>query len=137
MNEYEVSESAKFLVAKIKKDFPGFKLRPHTRLLIAEEGMRLFEEGKQKATVRYEKGTIRYPAANRIPLVESSFEDPSHRKDKGMVEITKVSVKKFKDLTDEDALAMGYYSIQKLKAVLKKAFGPIRNEEFVSLYYFK
>lgn len=134
--EYEIRESNEFLVSKIKKDFSGFKLRPHTKLLFIEENMKMLKRGV-KATIRYEKATIRYPSSNRIPLIESSLEDPEHRKDMGMIEIQKMVVKKFGELNEENADETGVFAIEKMKIGLKKIFGPIGKNEFVSIYYFK
>jgi len=135
--EYEIGESTEFLVAKLKKNFPGFKLRPHTKLLFIEENMKLLEQGSKKATIRYEKATIRYPSSDKIPLIESSLKDPEHRKDMGMIEIQKMVVKKFGELNEEDAAQTGVYIIEKMKTGLKKVFGPMGKNEYVSIYYFK
>lgn len=132
--EYEIGD---FLIQRLKKDFPGFKLRPHTKLLFVGSSMKLLELGKMKATVRYEKNTIRYPSSKKIPLLESSLKDTEHRLDKGMIGITKLVVKKFGELNGEDAAITGYYIVEKLKYNLKKMYGPIGKNEYVSIYYFE
>ena len=124
------------MIQKLKKDFPGFKLRPHTKLLFVEESMKLLELGKMKATVRYEKNTIRYPSSKKIPLIESSLENTEHRVDKGMINISRMIIKKFGELNEEDAAITGYYIVEKLKKMLKKMYGSIGKNEYISIYYF-
>ena len=84
-------------------------------------------EGKKVTTIR--KGIKRYPVGRVVELTADSRPFATAR-------IEKVVVKRVKELTDSDAKLDGFESRDELIEALKRIYGSIRNEEFVTVVHF-
>ncbi len=83
--------------------------------------------GKKVTTIR--KGIKRYPVGRIVDLTVDNRPFARARVDK-------VVVKRIKELTDNDALLDGFDNRDELIRALKKIYGNVREEEFVTVVHF-
>ncbi len=84
-------------------------------------------KGRKVTTIR--KGIKKYPVGKIVELTADS-------RPFAMARIEKVVVKKVKELTDNDAKLDGFESIDELLGALKRIYGDVRSEEFVTVVHF-
>ncbi len=84
--------------------------------------------GRKKVTT-IRKGIKRYPVGRVVELTANS-------RPFAMAKIEKVVVKRVKELTDADARLDGFNSRDELLEALRRIYGNIRNEEFVTVVHF-
>ncbi len=84
-------------------------------------------EGKKVTTIR--KGIKTYPVGRIVDLTVNN-------KTFAKAKIDKVVVKRVKELNDEDAKKDGFESRDELIRALKRIYGSVRDEEFVTIVHF-
>ncbi len=84
-------------------------------------------EGKKITTIR--KGIKTYPVGRIVDLTVNN-------KTFAKAKIDKVVVKRVKELNDEDAKKDGFESRDELIRALKRIYGNVRDEEFVTIVHF-
>ncbi len=137
MTEYSV-ENISVLPLSIKHDYPGYKLRAHHELKLYKKNIKLLKESKKIITIRYEKETICYPVTKILPLIETSPEDKKYKNKVGTIAIKKIMIKRFAELSDDDAKREGCrLGLPALKEGLKNIYGEIKPDELISIYYFE
>lgn len=82
---------------------------------------------KKVTTVR--KGIKRYPVGRIVDLTVENRPFARARVDK-------VVVKRVRELSDEDAMKDGFESREELIDALKKIYGKVKDEEFVTVVHF-
>jgi len=104
--------------------------RDHRHLVINfdEEYVPLILQKRKKSTIR--KGIKSYPARKVVDLTASS-------KPFARAIIKKAVIKRVGELTDEDALRDGFSSVEELIDALKKIYGRLQEEEFVTIVHFE
>ena len=84
-------------------------------------------EGKKVTTIR--KGIKLYPVGR---IVDLTVENKPFAK----ARVDKVVVKRVKELSNEDARKDGFESKEELIEALKKIYGKVRDDEFVTIVHF-
>ncbi|AKG90859.1 ASCH domain [Geoglobus ahangari] len=84
-------------------------------------------DGRKVTTVR--KGIKRYPVGRIVDLTADN-------KPFARARVDKVVVKRVKELTDDDAKLDGFESREELIEALKRIYGKVRDEEFVTVVHF-
>lgn len=122
----------------IRANFPGFKVEKDDHLAMDEEYYSWVRTGSRTSSIRYAKGVIRVPVANRVKLIKTKIEDPTSRNHVGFLRITRVTVKRFDELTNEDAKNDGFDNTEQLAEVLQDFYDTeIEDSEPVSIFEFK
>ncbi len=85
-------------------------------------------EGRKVTTVR--KGIKSYPVGKVVELTVNY-------KPFARAKVTKVVVKRVKELTDEDAVKDGFESREQLIRALKKIYGDVNENDFVTVVHFE
>ena len=137
MTEYLLN-NVSTLPLQIKHDYPGYKLRAHQELKIPQKNIKLMKENKKIIIINYEKETILFPTKKTLSVIETSIEDPMHKDTIGSISIKKVEVKRFAELTDDDAKKDGIrLGLPFLKKALRDQYPDIKIDDLVSIYYFE
>ncbi len=84
-------------------------------------------EGRKVTTIR--KGIKMYPIGRIVDLTVNN-------KTFAKARIDKVVVKRLKELSDEDAKKDGFESREDLIRALKRIYGSVRDDEFVTIVHF-
>ncbi len=86
-------------------------------------------EGKKVTTVR--RGIKSYPVGKIVELTVSNS------KPFALAKVKKVVVKRVKELSDEDAVRDGFRNRDELLAALRRIYGDIKGDEFVTVVHFE
>uniref|UniRef100_A0A7C2NCA3 ASCH domain-containing protein n=1 Tax=Archaeoglobus fulgidus TaxID=2234 RepID=A0A7C2NCA3_ARCFL len=84
--------------------------------------------GEKITTVR--RGIKSYPVGRIVELT-------SDGKRFALAKVKKVVVKRVRELTDEDAIRDGFKSRNELISALKRIYGDLRDDEFVTVVHFE
>ncbi len=93
-----------------------------------KEYVDLIIKGEKTTTVR--RGIKSYPVGKLVELTVNY-------KPFTIAKVKKVVVKRVKELTDEDAKRDGFNSREELISALKRIYGDIAEEEFVTIVHFE
>ncbi len=99
------------------------------RINFDPEYVDLIIEGQKTTTVR--KGIKSYPVGRIVELTVSNS------KVFALARIKKVVVKRVKELSDEDAMRDGFAGRDELVAALRRIYGDVRDDEFVTVVHFE
>ena len=122
----------------IRANFPGFRVEKDDHLAMDEEYYSWVRKGLKASTVRYAKGAIRVPQTFRIKLICTKIQDSAIRRHVGFLRITKVMVKRFGELSDEDAKKDGFDDKEQLIEAMQDFYDTeIDDNEPVSIFEFK
>jgi hypothetical protein len=118
--------------------FPGLEAIPRHRFVMTAELVELVTRDRKLTTIRYDKSGVEYPARSVLPLYAvSSHRDHDGAVMVGEVRILEVGYKLVRQLTDDDARADGFSDLGELLSTLCRYYGPMREENLVSIYVFK
>ena len=134
MREYTVTKDLHELVGA---DFPNYELKIDKCLSLFEKFASLLKSDNKLTTVRYGCGKVRLPKSNKIPLFETREGDKIYQRFIGFLEISKVVVKKFQELTEADGIRDGFTGKSELVGVIESIYGKIKPDDLVSIYYVK
>ncbi len=84
--------------------------------------------GEKITTVR--RGIKSYPVGRIVELTANGQRF-------ALAKVKKVVVKRVRELTDEDAVRDGFKSREELISALKRIYGDIRDDEFVTVVHFE
>lgn len=124
--------------------YPGVRTKIDTELALHRHLLGGIESGEKTTTVRYGRDRIRVPAGPELPLFLTS-PSPWLTADKephGTIRIPRFTVKRFGELTDNDARRDGYATLAELKDAIRRIYEPLYNapvldDEWVSIYELK
>lgn len=124
------------LASSLKKDFSEYRLVPKSNLTLFREYVKLVKDGRKSTSVRYRPQGLHYPADLVLPLLDTGLGGVNDEMPErvGKVEVTQYTVKPFGWLNDDDAQKDGFSQEQDLKAALQRIYGPIRQNEYISIY---
>lgn len=88
----------------------------------------LILSGAKRTTIR--KGIRSYPVGNLVELTVES-------KPFAVAKVRKVVVKRISELSEEDAKNDGFESLEDLLQTLRKIYGVIKEDEFVTVVHFE
>ncbi|AIY89870.1 ASCH domain-containing protein [Geoglobus acetivorans] len=97
------------------------------RINFDSEYVEAIMDGRKVTTVR--KGIKRYPVGRIVDLTAES-------KPFARARVDKVVVKRIKELTDIDAKLDGFENREELIEALKRIYGKVKDEEFVTVVHF-
>jgi len=97
------------------------------RINFDQEYVEMIKRGKKVTTIR--RGIKRYPVGR---LIELTVDNKPFAKAK----VEKVVVKRVRELGYEDARLDGFESVDELMLALKKIYGNVREDEFVTVVHF-
>ncbi len=97
------------------------------RINFDSEYISAIKNGKKVTTIR--KGIKRYPVGRIVDLTADS-------KPFARARVDKVVVKRVRELTDHDAVLDGFESREELIDALRRIYGGVREEEFVTVVHF-
>ncbi len=103
-------------------------MRPQEKINFDKEYVEPILSGKKKTTIR--KGIKSYPVGRVVYLLADN-------KPFAKAVVKKVVVKRVYELTEDDAKIDGFDSVNNLLEALKKIYGSINENEFVSIVYFE
>lgn len=131
--------TSKKLADSLRKDFPNYHLVPKSNLTLFREYIKLIKDGRKFTSIRYRPQGLHYPTELVIPLLDTGFSGVNDESPErvGEVKITQYTVKPFGWLNDNDAKNDGFVEEQELKAALQRIYGPIGQNEYVSIYSIK
>ena len=98
------------------------------KLFFAKEYKKKLEKGKKKMTIR--KGYPRFKVGDEIEIFAGSEKI-------GNAKITKISVKRFSEITKDDIIKDGFKSKTKLKKALQKHYKKVKSNDIFSLIEFE
>lgn len=137
MKEYNTSQDWGTMLSELQKDFVESHIEIGNGVCMHDKFIRLLKSGKKKTTIRYSKGAIRVPCMKEVNLIETREDDGKYRKYMGTVTVEKIVVKRFCELTDEDALNDGFRSKDGLIKFLSGAYGRIAQRAPLAIYHIK
>jgi carbamoyltransferase len=120
--------------------FPDLTIHRRIRFSLRADFIKWIKEDRKQTTIRYKVNTVEVPAKSKLPLYqtiryEALDEDTSTKK--GDLQISRVTYKSFGDLDQDDARRDGFKSIGELFEVLREIYGPIADDEIVTIYEVK
>lgn len=92
------------------------------------EYVKMILDGKKRTTIR--KGLKNYPVGK---IVEFTANNKVFCK----ARILKAVVKRLRELSDKDAIDDGFRSKEELVKALKRIYGDVRDDEFVTIVHFE
>jgi|GEM_PF-2327413 len=146
VKQYDLQQmSITQLHAQIRSDFDGYPLHPpRHKLRLVTEYVEWLLGGTKSTTVRYRPNAIDVPAALELPLIESVHGDNNNADSNaddhqvGTVRITRIIIKPFGMLDDQDAHQDGFSTEHELKEALQWLYAPtyghISDDQYVSIY---
>lgn len=135
MHEYDLTKMTPGeLLDKMRIDFQGTSLIPRSRFRMYGNFITLVKDGAKKTTIRFKPEGVDYPIHFVMDLIQTTPENEQEVETYQQLKITKFTVKTFGELTDDDARNDGFRNAQELKKSLQEIYGPIRDDEFVSIY---
>lgn len=124
-------------IVEVERAFPGVPYHARDHLGFKPEYVEWIRRGTKKCTIRFRQNEIDLPSAAVLPIRETTPDDPSWRVELGDVYIRKLAIKRFGRLTQEDCVWDGFKKPEELRRALEKVYGKIRDDQFVSLYWFE
>jgi hypothetical protein len=137
MKEYTTSQSLDTLLSAVRRDFIKYHIETGNGVCMHDRFIKLLKDGTKKTTIRYSKGAIRVPCIREANLIETMENDRSHREYVGTVIIEKIVVKKFMELTEEDALNDGFSRKDDLIKFLNETYGKIAQMAPLAIYHIR
>jgi hypothetical protein len=133
---FERGESAANMARTVSAVFPYADIEVRTRFGLLPEYLEWLRVGRKSTTVRYRPGALDLPSAWVLPLETHSAAGVPSRDETHSVRIVSVTLKYFRDLSDEDAANDGFTSLADLKQALSHLYGTelIPNTAPVSVY---
>ncbi|RLI75698.1 ASCH domain-containing protein [Archaeoglobales archaeon] len=98
------------------------------RINFDEEYVKIILDGKKRTTIR--KGLKNYPVGKIVEFT-------SNNKVFCKARILKAVVKRLKELNDKDAIDDGFENKEELVKALKRIYGEVRDDEFVTIVHFE
>jgi len=86
-------------------------------------------DGRKTTTVR--RGVKSYPVGKLVELTVNNTRTFA------LARVKKVVVKRVKELNDEDAVRDGFSNKRELIAALRRIYGDVKDEEFVTVVHFE
>lgn len=99
-----------------------------SRINFDEEYVKIILDGKKRTTIR--KGLKSYPVGK---IVEFTANNKVFCK----ARILKAVVKRLKELNDKDAIDDGFKNKEELVKALKRIYGDVGDDEFVTIVHFE
>jgi hypothetical protein len=96
------------------------------KINFSKEYVKPILEGRKKTTIR--KGLKRYSASVQLVVDAETF---------AKARVKKVVVKRVKELTEEDAINDGFKNLDELMTALRKIYGDLKANEFVTILHFE
>jgi len=137
MKEYNTSRDWNTLLSAIKNDFAKYPIEIGNGICMHDRFIGLLNSGRKKTSIRYSKGAIRVPCMSEANLLETRENDKDHRKYVGTVSIEKIVVKRFRELTEEDALNDGFRRKDDLIRFLNETYGKIAPMAPLVIYHIR
>lgn len=135
MQEYDLTKTAPGeLLDRMRIDFQGTTLIPRSMFRMYGEFIELIKNKTKKTTIRFKPEGIDYPIHFVIDLVQTAPKNEQELETYQQLKITRLTVKAFGELTDDDARNDGFRNVAELKKSLQDIYGPIRDDQFVSIY---
>lgn len=117
------------------KKFPFIDLVCRDKFKLYSEYVEWLKTGRKITTIRFRQSNVEYPDKSIMPLYATeSFNSNSTAIYVGDINITSLSIKKFKDLDLNDARNDGFKSLNELRTTLMVIYPDISGQEFVSIY---
>ncbi|HKI62016.1 MAG TPA: carbamoyltransferase C-terminal domain-containing protein [Mariprofundaceae bacterium] len=114
--------------------FPNVPQYSRDRFLLFKPYIDLVREGKKTTTIRYRKDGIDYPSKAILSLFPTLNFSHEHGKKIGELKIDGFKLKKYSELTYEDAVNDGFDNLEMLQKTLFSIYGDLKSEELVSIY---
>ncbi len=123
---------------RLRHVLPNSKLISRQKFLLFEEFIDWVKSGRKTTTIRYNKLGVDFPSKTIMPLLPTSdySSNPSSAA-VALVQVSKFIVKKFGNLTDQDAHNDGFSCIGELIKTLHDIYGEIKPDEYISIYTIK
>ncbi len=135
MHEYDLTKmTSGELLDRMRIDFQATSLIPRSRFRMYGEFITLVKEKLKKTTIRFRPEGIDYPIKFVMDLFQSEPKSEQELETFQQLRITKYTVKAFGELNDNDAINDGFRNAQELKKSLQGIYGPIRDDQLVSIY---
>ena len=92
-------------------------------------------KGRKATTIRYRKGAVELPSFKELPLYETPDYGVGDRsKVTAWVEITGIRYQVFGELTEQDAVADGFDSLEDMRRELRTIYPKLQDDEWVTIY---
>jgi len=137
MKEYNTSRDWGTLLSAIQNDFTKYPIEIGNGICMHDRFIELLKAGKKKTTIRYSKGAIRVPCMSEVNLLETRENDKEYRRYVGTVSIEKIVVKRFRELTGEDAQNDGFKRKDDLIKFLNETYGKIAQMAPLVIYHIR
>ncbi len=135
MHEYDLTKMTPGeLLDRMRIDFQGTTLIPRSMFRMYGNFITLVKDGVKKTTIRFKPEGVDCPIHFVMDLIQTAPKSEQELETYQQLKITKLTVKAFGELTDDDARNDGFRSAQELKKSLQEIYGFIRDDEFVSIY---
>jgi hypothetical protein len=92
-------------------------------------------KSKKETTIRYRKGAVELPSFKELPLYETPDYGVGDRsRPTAVVEIRDVRYQVFGELTEDDAIADGFLSLEEMRRELTTIYKNLRDDGWVTIY---
>ena len=121
----------------LSKAIPQKNGEPRNRFLLFRDYIQWLRTGRKSTTIRYRRGAIDYPSDICLPLLETEDFSDEYIQVVGKVVIHRLEIKRYGELDEEDAVKDGFSCLSDLQNTITTIYGPIGQDELVSIYSFK
>ncbi len=130
MFHYQVNSR---LMNSIREDFPNWKIKVDKNINIYAETIDKIANRRKTISIRYVPGEIRIPVASWLPCFKKRryYNKRSYH---SIMEVSSLVIKRFDELTDNDAVKDGLVDKQTLVSILKDMNPEIDSNELLSIY---
>ena len=118
----------------VKSRYPEIRIDSRDYFKLYSEYTERFLRGEKHTTIRFEDGEIDLPIKNELPLLVNTQDNPEEINYIGDVTVNTITIKRFDDLTEEDALLDGFESRQDAITALKRIYPTVTSEDLVTIY---
>jgi carbamoyltransferase len=117
------------------QEHTGLVVFVRTELPLFADFLARLRKGEKATTIRYRKGAVEIPSFKRLPLYETPDYGVGDRsKATAVVEITGIRYQIFGELTEEDAIADGFDSLEDMRRELRTIYASLQDDEWVTIY---
>ncbi len=125
------------LLKRVRRDTGCNNVCLRSEMDLYSEYVQWLERGSKTTTVRYRRGAIDCPQRYQLSLYATKNHGTHGRRPAGQILLQKMIIKRFGELTTEDAIKDGFSSVTEFIQALQDIYGAIKPSEFVTIYTIK
>lgn len=118
-------------------DSIGLPVKIRDKFNLYYEYVNWLHYGRKTTTIRFKNGEIDFPATSILPMYETKDFAINFQSDTyvGDAVINNIVIKRYEQLSIEDAVNDGFDSLDELKMTLENIYGKISNSDLLTIYH--